>query len=105
MDVDTPIEETVEAFKELIKEGKIKGYGLSEAHPNTIRRAHAVHPCLAVQEEWSLWARDIESNGVLKTCRELGIAIVAYSPLGRGILTGTITKPEDLAEDDWRKSG
>ena len=89
MDTTTPIEETVGAFKELIMQGKIKAYGLSEVGPNTIRRANAVHPCAVsnnyqcVQEEWSLWSRDIETNGVLDVCRELGISIVAYSPLGR----------------------
>jgi len=103
VDPKTPIEETMKALVQLKNEGKIRHIGLSEASANTIRRAHAVHPVAAFQVEYSLWTQDIETNDILKTCRELGIAIVAYSPLGRGFLTGQIKKPEDLADDDWRK--
>jgi len=99
----TPVEDTVKAFKELIGEGKIKAYGLSEHTAEQIRRAHAVHPCTAVQLEWSLFARDMEAE-VIPTCRELGIGIVAYSPLGRGFLTGAVKSRDDLAADDWRRS-
>jgi len=103
MDPETPIEETVGAMAELVNQGKVKYLGLSEVGPNIIRRAHKVHPIEAVQVEYSLWSRDIEQNGVLETCRELGIAVVAYSPLGRGFLTGKYMSPNDFAEDDWRK--
>ena len=85
----------------LVKEGKVRFLGLSEAAPATIRRAHAVHPISALQTEYSLWTRDPEEE-VLATCRELGIGFVAYSPLGRGFLTGAIRKPSDMAKDDWR---
>jgi len=102
MDPDVPIEETVGAFAELIREGKILAYGLSEAAPATIRRAHAVHPVAAVQSEYSLWTRDPEAE-VLPTLRELGIALVPYSPLGRGFLTGTLRSVEHLDEDDFRR--
>jgi aryl-alcohol dehydrogenase-like predicted oxidoreductase len=95
-----PIEETVGAMAELVREGKVRTLGLSEASPATIRRAHAVHPIAAVQSEYSLWTRDPE-NGVLETCRELGIGFVPFSPLGRGMLTGTL-KQEDLAKGDFR---
>jgi aryl-alcohol dehydrogenase-like predicted oxidoreductase len=101
-DPSTPTEDTVEAMAELVAAGKVRYLGLSEAAPETIRRAHAVHPITAVQSEWSLWSRDIEDE-VVGTCRELGIGIVPYSPLGRGFLTGAITTPDDLAEDDFRR--
>ena len=101
-DPDTPIEETVEAMAKLKKEGKIKGIGLSEVSVDTLRRAHAVHPITALQSEYSLWTRDPE-EGILQTCRELGIAFVAYSPLGRGFLTGQIKKIEDFEEGDYRR--
>lgn len=99
-----PIEVTMWALKKLVEEGKIRHIGLSEVTAETIRRAHAVHPITALEVEYSPWTLDIESNGVLETCRELGIIIVAYAPLGRGFLTGTIKSPDDLADDDWRKS-
>ena len=102
VDPDTPIEETVGAMAGLVKEGKVRGIGLSEASAATIRKAHAVHPLTAVQSEYSLWTRDPEDE-VLDTCAELGIAFVAYSPLGRGFLTGQIRKFEDLAADDYRR--
>ena len=102
VDPNTPIEETVGAMAELVKQGKVRFLGLSEAAPQTIRRAAKVHPIAALQTEYSLWTRDPESE-VLPTCRELGITFVAYSPLGRGFLTGQIKRPEDLAEDDWRR--
>lgn len=102
MDPDTPIEETVGALKELIEEGKIRHYGLSEAAPATIRRANAVHPVTAIQTEYSLWTRDPEAE-VLPTVRELGIGFVPYSPLGRGFLTGTIRSLDQLSEDDFRR--
>jgi aryl-alcohol dehydrogenase-like predicted oxidoreductase len=102
VDPDTPIEETVGAMAELVAEGKVRALGLSEAGPETIRRAHAVHPIAAVQSEYSLWSRDIE-DGIIPTLRELGIALVAYSPLGRGFLTGAITSIDDLDEDDYRR--
>jgi aryl-alcohol dehydrogenase-like predicted oxidoreductase len=101
VDPDTPIEETVGAMAELVTAGKVRYLGLSEAAPQTIRRAHAVHPIAALQTEYSLWSRDPEAE-LLATIRELGIAFVAYSPLGRGFLTGQITSPSDLAPDDWR---
>lgn len=102
VDVNVPIEETVGAMVQLVDEGKVRFLGLSEAAPDTIRRAHAVHPITAVQTELSLWSRDAEA-GVLPTVRELGIGYVAYSPLGRGFLTGQITSPEDFPEDDFRR--
>jgi aryl-alcohol dehydrogenase-like predicted oxidoreductase len=102
VDVNVPIEETVGAMAQLVDEGKVRFLGLSEAAPETIRRAHAVHPITAVQTELSLWSRDAEA-GVLPTVRELGIGYVAYSPLGRGFLTGQITSPEDFPEDDFRR--
>jgi len=101
VDFRVPIEETVGAMKELVEAGKVRYLGLSEASPETIRRAHAVHPVSALQSEYSLWTRDPE-DGALATCRELGIGFVAYSPLGRGFLTGQIRSPEDLEEDDFR---
>jgi aryl-alcohol dehydrogenase-like predicted oxidoreductase len=102
VDPDTPIEETVGAMAELVTEGKVRYIGLSEAGPETIRRANKIHPISAVQTEYSLWTRDPE-DGVLDTCRELGIGFVAYSPLGRGFLTGEIKRWEDISEDDYRK--
>jgi aryl-alcohol dehydrogenase-like predicted oxidoreductase len=102
VDKTVPIEETVGAMKELVEQGKVRHLGLSEASPDTIRRAHAVHPISALQTEYSLWTRDPE-DAVLPTVRELGIGFVAYSPLGRGFLSGAITKPGDLAEDDFRR--
>jgi aryl-alcohol dehydrogenase-like predicted oxidoreductase len=102
VDPKTPIEETVEAMARLVQEGKVRHLGLSEAAPETIRRAAAVHPIAALQTEYSLWSRDPE-DGLLATCRELGIGFVAYSPLGRGFLTGRIQRPEDLAPDDFRR--
>jgi aryl-alcohol dehydrogenase-like predicted oxidoreductase len=103
MDPDTPIEETVGALAALIAEGKIRGYGLSEAAPATIRRAHAVHPVTAVQTEYSLWSRDPEAE-ILPTVRELGIGFVPYSPLGRGFLTGTIRSLDQFDETDFRRA-
>ncbi|MFU1794930.1 aldo/keto reductase [Paenibacillus azoreducens] len=103
IDPYTPIEETVGAMADLVKEGKVRYIGLSEASPDMIRRAHAVHPLSAVQTEYSLWSRDIEDE-VLPTLRELGIGFVAYSPLGRGFLTGTIQRYEDLGYDDIRRN-
>jgi len=102
IDPTVPIEETVGALAELVAAGKVRHIGLSEAAPETIRRAHAVHPVTAVQSEWSLWSRDIEEE-VVATCRKLGIGIVPYSPLGRGFLTGTITSLDELAENDFRR--
>jgi aryl-alcohol dehydrogenase-like predicted oxidoreductase len=104
MDPDVPVEETVGALAELVEEGKIRGIGLSEAAPETIRRAHATHPLSAIQTEYSLWTRDVESNGVLETVRELGIAFVAYSPLGRGFLTGRFRDMESFDSDDYRRT-
>jgi aryl-alcohol dehydrogenase-like predicted oxidoreductase len=102
VDPDVPIEETVGAMAELIDAGKVRFLGLSEAGVETIRRAHAVHPISALQSEYSLWTRDPEDE-VLPVLRELGIGLVAYSPLGRGFLTGEITSPDDLAADDFRR--
>ncbi|MBY5707030.1 aldo/keto reductase [Rhizobium leguminosarum] len=102
VDPNVPIEETVGVMAELVKEGKVRALGLSEAGSATIRRAHAVHPIAALQSEYSLWTRDPEEE-VLATCRELGIGFVPYSPLGRGFLTGSIRKVEDLAADDFRR--
>ncbi len=104
VDPNTPIEDTVGAMAELVREGKVRFLGLSEASPETLRRAMKVHPITALQTEYSLWTRDPESNGVLDTCRELGIGFVAYSPLGRGFLTGQIQRFEDLAPDDYRRN-
>jgi aryl-alcohol dehydrogenase-like predicted oxidoreductase len=101
-DPNTPIEETVGAMADLVKEGKIRGIGLSEVSAETLRKAHAVHPITAVQSEYSLWTRDPE-NGVLQACKELGIAFVPYSPLGRGFLTGQIKQFEDFEADDYRR--
>jgi aryl-alcohol dehydrogenase-like predicted oxidoreductase len=103
IDPETPIEETVGALAELVQEGKIRHIGLSEASPDTIRAAHAVHPIAAVQSEYSLFSRDIEDD-VLPTLRELGIGLVAYSPLGRGYLSGRFSSADDLDADDWRRT-
>ena len=103
VDPQTPIEDTVGALAELVKAGKVRYLGLSEAAPETVRRAHAVHPITALQTEYSLWTRDPE-DGVLDTCRQLEVAFVAYSPLGRGFLTGRFKAPDDLAPDDWRRN-
>ncbi|WP_314408750.1 aldo/keto reductase [Pseudomonas kuykendallii] len=103
IDPQVPIEETVGAMAALVKEGKVRYLGLSEASAATLERAHAVHPISALQSEYSLWTRDPESNGALAACRRLGIAFVPYSPLGRGFLTGALTSPEDFAEDDYRR--
>jgi aryl-alcohol dehydrogenase-like predicted oxidoreductase len=103
VDPNVPIEETVGAMAELVREGKVKALGLSEAAASTIRRASAVHPIAALQTEYSLWTRDVEDD-ILPACRELGIALVAYSPLGRGFLTGRFRAAEDLAADDWRRN-
>ncbi|WBO86394.1 aldo/keto reductase [Hymenobacter yonginensis] len=102
VDPATPIEETIGAMAELVKAGKVRHLGMSEAAPDTLRRACAVHPIAALQTEYSLWSRDPE-DGVLQACRELGIGFVPYSPLGRGFLTGQIQKFEDLAPDDYRR--
>lgn len=104
VDPNTPIEETVGAMSRLVEEGKIRHIGLSEASAETLRKASAVHPITALQSEYSLWTRDPEENGVLAACRELGIGLVPYSPLGRGFLSGQIKKFEDLAEDDYRRN-
>jgi aryl-alcohol dehydrogenase-like predicted oxidoreductase len=103
VDATVPIEETVGAMAELKQAGKIRYLGLSEASIATVRRAHAVHPITALQTEYSLWTRDPE-EGLLAACRELGIGFVAYSPLGRGFLTGRYTSPDDFAPDDWRRN-
>lgn len=103
VDPDTPIEDTVGAMAELVRAGKVRHLGLSEAAPATVRRAHAVHPIAALQTEYSLWSREPEEQ-LLQTCRELGIGFVAYSPLGRGFLTGRFRTPADLAEGDWRRN-
>jgi len=102
VDANTPIEDTVGAMAELVKAGKVRYLGLSEAAPETIRRAHKVHPIAALQTEYSLWSRDPEGE-LLDTVRELGIGFVAYSPLGRGFLTAKITNLDELAKDDWRR--
>jgi aryl-alcohol dehydrogenase-like predicted oxidoreductase len=104
VDPNVPIEETVGAMAELVSAGKVRTLGLSEAGPETLRRAAKVHPIAALQSEYSFWTRDVETNGVLATCRELGITFVPYSPLGRGFLTGAIQKLEDLDPSDWRRT-
>ena len=104
VDPKTPIEETVGAMAELVREGKVRALGLSEAGTATLRRASAVHPIAALQTEFSLWSREVTTNGILDTCRELGIGFVPYSPLGRGFLTGAIQKVSDLDEGDWRRT-
>src|SRR5207247_2148879 len=103
VDAKTPIEDTVGAMAELVRAGKVRHLGLSEAAPATIRRAHATHPISALQTEYSLWSRDPEDE-ILPTCRELGIGFVAYSPLGRGFLSGQLRRYSDLAPDDWRRN-
>jgi aryl-alcohol dehydrogenase-like predicted oxidoreductase len=103
VDPQVPIEDTVGAMSRLVEQGKVRFLGLSEAAPDTIRRAHAVHPITAVQTEYSLWSRDPENNGVLDTVRALGIGFVPYSPLGRGFLTGAIRSLEDFDADDYRR--
>ncbi|PKU23183.1 aldo/keto reductase [Telmatospirillum siberiense] len=102
VDPKTPIEDTVGAMADLVRQGKVRHLGLSEAAPATIRRAAATHPIAALQTEYSLWSRDPETE-ILSTCRELGIGFVAYSPLGRGFLTGRFRRPEDIPENDWRR--
>ena len=104
VDPNVPIEDTFGAMAELVKAGKVRTLGLSEAGPDTLRRAAKVHPIAALQSEYSLWTRDVESNGVLAACRELGITFVPYSPLGRGFLTGAIQKLDDLHASDWRRT-
>ena len=104
VDPNVPIEDTVGAMAELVAAGKVRALGLSEAGPETLRRAVKVHPIAALQSEYSLWTRDVESNGVLAACRELGITFVPYSPLGRGFLTGTIQNLNDLDPGDWRRT-
>ncbi len=104
VDRSVPLEETWGALSELVHEGKVRCLGLSEASAESIRRAHAVHPVTALQTEWSLSTRDVEENGILATVRDLGIGFVAYSPLGRGLLTGGIARTQDLAEDDGRRT-
>ncbi|WP_337053218.1 aldo/keto reductase [Pseudoxanthomonas sp. USHLN014] len=103
VDPTVPIEDTVGAMARLVEEGKVRYLGLSEAAPDTLRRAHAVHTITALQTEYSLWTRDPEENGVLATVRELGIGFVPYSPLGRGFLSGAIKRPEDFDADDFRR--
>ncbi len=103
VDPSVPVEETWGALAELVAAGKVRHLGISEAAPATIRRAHQVHPVTAVQTEWSLWSRDVEDDGVLATVRELGIGFVAYSPLGRGFLSGSIRSIDDLDENDFRR--
>jgi aryl-alcohol dehydrogenase-like predicted oxidoreductase len=104
VDPEVAIEESVGAMAELVKQGKVRYLGLSEASAASLERAHKVHPISALQSEYSLWSRDQEDNGCLETCRRLGIAFVPYSPLGRGFLTGTLKSPEDFAADDYRRS-
>jgi aryl-alcohol dehydrogenase-like predicted oxidoreductase len=104
VDPKVPIEDTVGAVSELVTAGKVRALGLSEAGPETLRRAAKVHPIAALQSEYSLWSREVMTNGVLTTCRELGISFVPYSPLGRGFLTGTIQKVADLDPTDWRRT-
>jgi len=104
IDPQISVEESVGAMAELVKAGKVRYLGLSEASASTLERAHKVHPISALQTEYSLWSRDPEENGSLETCRRLGIAFVPYSPLGRGFLTGTLKSPDDFAADDYRRS-
>ena len=103
VDPNTPIEDTVGAMSRLVEEGKVRHIGLSEASADTLRRAYSVHPITALQSEYSLWTRDIEENNVLATCRELGVGLVPYSPLGRGFLSGELKNFEDFADDDFRR--
>ncbi|KAJ2819013.1 hypothetical protein FBU31_005678 [Coemansia sp. 'formosensis'] len=104
IDPDTPIEDTVGAMAELVKEGKVRYIGISECTADQLRRAYKVHPIAAVQLEYSPWTTHIETNGLLDTCRELGVTVVAYSPLGRGFMTGQIRSIDDLDKDDWRRT-
>ena len=104
VDLNVPIEETIGAMAELVRAGKVRYLGMSEAAPVTLRRAAAIHPITALQSEYSLWTRDVENNGVLSTCRELGIGFVPFSPLGRGFLTGRFKAMADVAEDDVRRT-
>lgn len=104
VDPKVPIEDTVGAMAKLVAAGKVRMLGLSEAGPETLRRAAKVHPIAALQSEYSLWTRDVESNGVLAACRELGVTFIPYSPLGRGFLTGAIQKLDDLHPSDWRRT-
>jgi aryl-alcohol dehydrogenase-like predicted oxidoreductase len=104
VDANVPIEETIGAMAELVAAGKVRALGMSEANPETLRRAAKVHPIAALQSEYSLWTRDVETNGVLATCHELGITFIPYSPLGRGFLTGAIQKLDDLDASDWRRT-
>jgi len=104
IDPGVPIEDTVGAMARLVEEGKVRYLGLSEAAPDTLRRAHAVHPITALQTEYSLWSREPEDNGVIATVRELGIGFVPYAPLGRGFLTGAIRSPDDFDADDYRRT-
>ncbi len=104
VDPQVPIEETVGAMADLVKAGKIRWIGLSEASAQTIERAHKVHPVTALQSEYSLWTRDVDTDGILATCERLGIGFVPYSPLGRGFLTGAIRSPEDFDADDFRRT-
>lgn len=104
LDANTPIEETVDAMAELVKEGKVRYIGLSEVGSGTICKAHSIFPLTAIQSEYSLFERQIEELGILDTLKELGIGLISYSPLGRGFLSGTIKHPEDLEEGDWRRN-
>lgn len=104
VDPAVPIEDTVGAMADLVRQGKVRAIGLSEASAATLRRAHAVHPIAAIQSEYSLWTRDPEENGVLDTCRELGIGFVPFSPLGRGVLTGALKTLDGMADNDFRRS-
>lgn len=104
VDLDVPVEETIGAMAQLVKEGKVRHLGLSEASAQSIRRAHKVHPIVAVQSELSLWSRDVDENGVFATLRELGIALVPYSPLGRGFLSGKLRSANDIPQDDFRRT-
>jgi len=104
VDTSVPIEDTVGAMAELVSAGKVRYLGLSEASGTTLERAHAVHPIAALQSEFSLWTRDPQTNGMLDACRKLGVGLVAYSPLGRGFLTGAFTSPDDFAADDYRRN-
>jgi aryl-alcohol dehydrogenase-like predicted oxidoreductase len=104
VDPNVPIEDTVGAMSELVAAGKVRALGLSEANSDTLRRAAKVHPIAALQSEYSLWSREVRTNGVLATCLELGISFVPYSPLGRGFLTGAIQKVSDLDPTDWRRT-
>ncbi|HEX6430685.1 MAG TPA: aldo/keto reductase [Niastella sp.] len=103
LDPNTPVEETVEAMSDLVKEGKVRYIGLSEVGPETIRKAHKIHPLTAIQTEYSLFERQVEELGILNTLKELGIGFVAYSPLGRGFISGEIQHPEDIPADDFRR--